>query len=134
VDTWIFQQEERRQFEKLLTDRTFAPSPPAEENGVIGILDVPRLGLSVMVIEGVGKTTLRRAAGHVPGTALPGKPGNVGISAHRDTFFRPLRDIRKNDVITVNTRLGEYRYSVVSTSVVSPDDVGRCWSIGPGRG
>lgn len=124
VDTWMFQKEERRQFETLLADRTFAPSPPAAADGAIGILEVPRLGVSVMVIEGVDKTTLRRAAGHIPGTALPGKPGNVGISAHRDTFFRPLRNIRKNDVITMTTRLGEYRYSVVSTRIVSPNDVG----------
>jgi sortase A len=48
----------------------------------------------------------------------------VGISAHRDTFFRPLRDITQNDIITVNTVLGEYRYRVVSTSIVSPSDVG----------
>ena len=45
------------------------------------------------------------------------------ISAHRDTFFRPLRNIRQDDVITVTTPLGEYRYRVVSTSVVGPDDV-----------
>jgi len=127
VDTWTFQNEERRQFEQLPTDRPLAParapSPPAADSGVIGILDVPRLGLSVMVIEGVSKTTLRRAAGHIPGTALPGQPGNVGISAHRDTFFRPLRNIRQNDVITVSTPLGEYRYRVVSTRIVSPSDV-----------
>jgi sortase A len=47
----------------------------------------------------------------------------VGISAHRDTFFRPLRNIRRNDLITLTTALGEYRYRVVSTRVVSPQDV-----------
>jgi len=76
-----------------------------------------------MVIEGVGTFALRRAAGHIPGTALPGQPGNAGISAHRDTFFRPLRNIRQNDVITVSTLLGQYRYRVVSTRIVSPSDV-----------
>jgi len=123
VDTWTFQKDERRQFEQLLTDRASTPSPPAAAHGVIGILDVPRLGLSVMVIEGVGTFALRRAAGHIPGTALPGQPGNAGISAHRDTFFRPLRNIRQNDVITVSTLLGQYRYRVVSTRIVSPSDV-----------
>ena len=97
--------------------------PPAAANGVIGLLDIPRLGVSVMVVEGVGSKSLRRAAGHIPGTALPGQPGNAGISAHRDTFFRPLRNIRRNDVITINTVLGEYRYRVVSTRIVSPSDV-----------
>ena len=91
----------------------------------IGRLEISRLGLSVIVIEGTGTTTLRRAAGHIAGTALPGEPGNVGISGHRDTFFRPLRNIRKNDIITLTTLLGEYRYRVVSTTIVGPSDVER---------
>jgi sortase A len=123
VDTSRFQNDQRRQFESLLTARATATSPPAPARGVIGLLDIPRLGLSVMIIEGSGTATLRRAAGHIRGTALPGEPGNVGISAHRDTFFRPLRNIRQNDVITVSTLLGEYRYRVVSTRIVSPSDV-----------
>jgi sortase A len=123
VDTWAFQKEQRRQFESVLAHRSLAIEPAVAASGVIGLLDIPRLGLSVMVVEGTGTTALRRAAGHIPGTAQPGEPGNVGISAHRDTFFRPLRNIRQNDVITVNTPLAEYRYRVVSTRIVSPSDV-----------
>lgn len=123
VDTWKFQLDGHRQFERMLTrTATASPLPPAA-SGVIGLLDVPRLGISVIVIEGAGSTALRRGAGHIPGTALPGEKGNVGISAHRDTFFRPLRNIRQNDVITVNTQGGEYRYRVVSIRIVSPSDV-----------
>jgi sortase A len=91
--------------------------------GLIGRIEIARLGLSVMVVEGDDGKTLRRAAGHVPGTALPGQPGNVGITGHRDTFFRPLRNIQLDDVITLTTLQGEYRYRVVSTEVVSPEDV-----------
>jgi sortase A len=47
----------------------------------------------------------------------------VGIAGHRDTYFRPLRNIRQDDVITLITPLGEYRYRVVSARVVSPTDV-----------
>ena len=128
VDAWNFQRAERRQFEGLLVDRIALPaatklSPLAAPGGLIGLIDIPRLGLSVIVIEGTGSATLRRAAGHIPGTALPGQSGNVGISGHRDTFFRPLRNIRRNDIITLTTLLGEYRYRVVSTKIVSPSDV-----------
>lgn len=123
VDTWTFQKDQRRQFESLLADRASAAPAPVAANGVIGLLDIPRLGVSVMVIEGVGSKSLRRAAGHIPGTALPGQPGNAGISAHRDTFFRPLRNILRNDVIRISTGTGEYRYRVVSTRIVSPSDV-----------
>ena len=74
-------------------------------------------------MEGIDKRTLRRAAGHIPGTALPGQSGNVGIAGHRDTFFRPLQDIQVDDMITLTTRWGEYHYRVVSRRVVSPHDV-----------
>jgi sortase A len=66
---------------------------------------------------------MRRAVGHIPGTALPGERGNVGISGHRDTFFRPLRNIQRNDIIILTTLVSEYRYRVVSTRIVSPNDV-----------
>ena len=136
-DTWLFQKAERRQFEQLLHDRqetsgarsrvsSFTSSqitPPAAAGGLIGRIEIPRLGLSVIVVEGVDRLILRRSVGHIPGTALPGQPGNVGISGHRDTFFRPLRNIRQDDIITLTTLLGEYRYRVVSTQVVSPSAV-----------
>ena len=92
-------------------------------HGLVGRIDIARLGVSVMVMEGFDGKTLRRGAGHIPGTALPGQAGNVGISAHRDTFFRPLRNVRAGDVISVTTLDGEYQYRVVSTKVVSPRDV-----------
>jgi sortase A len=94
-----------------------------ESGGVVGRLDIPRLGVSVMVVEGVEENYLQRAAGHIPGTAFPGEPGNVGIAGHRDTFFRPLRSIHPNDTITVSTLQGAYRYRVVFTKIVRPEDI-----------
>jgi sortase A len=137
TQTWIFQEEERGRFEKLLTDRqngnggVRAPglphstddSPLAAAGGLIGHIEIPRLGVSSMVIEGTSTTTLRRAVGHISGTSMPGQPGNVGLSGHRDTFFRPLRNIQQNDIVTLTTLLGEYRYRVVLTKVVDPQDV-----------
>jgi sortase A len=74
-------------------------------------------------MEGSDSKTLRRAVGHVPGTALPGESGNSAITAHRDTFFRPLRKIRSGDLISVTTLTGQYNYRVQSTEIVDPDDV-----------
>jgi sortase A len=97
--------------------------PPPREGAVIAKLGIPRLGLSTMVVEGVEDGDLKLAAGHIPGTALPGKRGNVGIAGHRDTFFRPLRFIRKDDLIALTTLRGTSRYRVVSTKIVGPDEV-----------
>ena len=96
--------------------------PPAPLS-VIGRIEIPRLHLNVMVREGVTSTALRSAVGHVPSTSLPGQVGNVALAGHRDTFFRPLQDIRKDDRITVQTLNGSYEYVVDSLRVVSPKDV-----------
>jgi sortase A len=123
VDAWAFEHRENRALDRLLNNQATPRLPAIATSGLIGRIDIQRLGLSVIVVEGITSKALRRAAGHISGTALPGQPGNVGISAHRDTFFRPLRNIKQNDVITLTTLLGEYRYRVVSTKIVGPNDV-----------
>jgi len=62
-----------------------------------------------------------RASGRT--SIAAGRAGNIGISAHRDTFFRPLRNIRQNDMITLTTLTGEFHYRVVSTRVVHPNNL-----------
>jgi len=137
ADAWIFQRRESREFDRLLRDRQVAsqsapqaassPAPkraPAAANGLIGRIEIPRLLLSAVVVEGVGKTTLRRAVGHIPGTALPGQPGNVGLAGHRDTFFRSLKDLKIKDEIQLSTLAGNFKYEVESLRVVEPDNVG----------
>lgn len=92
-------------------------------SAVIGRLEIPNLHLTAMVREGVDAGTLRRAVGHIPGTALPGGRGNVGLAGHRDTFFRALRNIQEGDAIELQTGNGSYRYAVESTRVVKPHDI-----------
>jgi sortase A len=123
VDAWSFQLRQSGALEHLL-EKTSQTSPgPAAVKGLIGRLEIPRIELSVVFVEGDDPKTLRRAVGHIPGTPLPGQPGNVALTGHRDTFFRPLRNIRTNDLIVITTIGGEYRYRVVSTQVVDPDNV-----------
>lgn len=126
--TWIFQREDRRRLDQMMFVQPQA-AMPAVNRGLMARLEIPRLGVSVMVAEGDDEKTLRRAVGHISNTTLPGQPGNVGLAGHRDTFFRPLRNIKQNDVITLTTPGGEYRYRVVSTRIVSPTAV---WVLDPG--
>jgi sortase A len=100
-----------------------AVKPPAHSL-LLGRLEIPRLHMKVMVREGADESTLQRAVGHIPGTALPGDIGNVALAGHRDTFFRELRNIRKEDTIDLKTQDATYRYLVQSTKIVGPRDVG----------
>jgi len=99
------------------------PPPATENNALLGRLSIPRLDLHAMVREGVGEKTLGLALGHIPGTALPGQNGNVGVAGHRDTLFRGLREIHRNDLIRFETSTGSHEYRVESTQVVAPQDV-----------
>jgi sortase A len=96
---------------------------PLSEGGLIGEILVPRLKLKVIVAEGVSPGVLKRAVGHIPETALPGELGNVALAGHRDTFFRPLRDIHLGDVIILKTSDTAFQYRVESTAIVPPSDV-----------
>jgi len=86
----------------------------------LGLIEIRTIGLEVMILEGTNAGVLRRGVGHIPGTSPPGQQGNVVLAGHRDTFFRPLRRIRKNDEITLTTLDGSYRYRVDSTQVIEP--------------
>jgi sortase A len=101
-------------------------SPPRlalASRALIGRIEVPRLSLSALAREGVDVRTLRGSVGHVPGTALPGQPGNAAFAAHRDTFFRPLAGIRRGDTILVTTPDGVHQYRVFATRIVEPTEV-----------
>jgi sortase A len=131
---WTSVQIRARLYQSQETERFAAEQNPPINNptrdrprpivgSAIGILEIPRVKLSAVVIEGAGEGELRLGPGHIPGTSLPGDGGNVGVAGHRDTFFRPLRRIQTNDTIKLSVHAREYRYNVVSTEVVGPNDV-----------
>src|SRR5678815_1665667 len=92
------------------------------EGALLGRINIDRIGLSVMVLQGIEERTLIGGAGHVPGTSMPGSEGNVVIAAHRDTFFRKLKGILPGDRIQVATLRGSYNYFVDSVETVDPED------------
>ena len=100
------------------------PRAPLPAGSLLGRMSIPRIGVASIVLEGDDDGVLRLAAGHIPGTALPGSTGNVAIAGHRDTFFRRLRDVRLNDEISLTTPSETYRYRVDWTDIVGPKDVG----------
>ena len=102
--------------------RSAVSAAPLAARALVGRIEVPRLRLSALAREGVDVRTLRGSVGHVPGTALPGEPGNAAFAAHRDTFFRPLAGIRKGDTVLVTTPDGVHSYRVFGTRVVTPTE------------
>jgi sortase A len=144
VETRLYQVFEDRELDKILNSGTAAgPSGTESEkagprntsqravpaNGsMVGRIEIPRLGVSAVIRAGSDARTLRLAVGYIPGTALPGDPGNLGLAGHRDTFFRKLRDINPDDEIRIVTEDGVFTYHVERTTIVMPEDV---WVLNP---
>lgn len=88
----------------------------------LGKIEIPRIGLSAVILEGTDGPSLRHGVGHILGTSLPGQSGNVALAGHRDTFFRNLRQVRDRDQIILTTLTGSFHYSVDSFEIVGPQN------------
>ena len=105
---------------RAVTARSALPAP---EGGSVAVLWIPRIGLEVAVVEGVGVADLKRGPGHYPGTPLPGSAGNAAIAGHRTTYGAPfsrLDELAPGDPVLVSTRVGTARYEVAGSQVVHP--------------
>jgi sortase A len=111
-----------------VTVTSVAPDTRAPAEGeVLGKIEIPKIGLSAYVIEGVGVDDLKNGPGHYPGTPLPGQKGNAAIAGHRSTYGAPFAnvdDLGAGDPITVTTLQGSFHYSVTGDpEIVGPNDV-----------
>ena len=135
----------QQQFERSLarahaatttTVPTSAPNPPAPvslaplkvppEGDALGIIGIPKIGVTQYVVEGVGVDDLRKGPGHYPSTQFPGHEGNSAIAGHRTTYGAPfgnLDQLAVGDEIDVTTLQGKFKYRVTSQRAVDPSEV-----------
>jgi sortase A len=93
---------------------------------LIRIPKLERLRDGWNVVEGVRVVDLRNGAGHMPGTAMPGQPGNAVISGHRTTYGQPFHELNEldpGDQIEIDTALGTSIYEVREIHIVAPTDL-----------
>lgn len=126
----------RQQFDSSLHKEPSPPSSPASaaaagqppaEGQPVGIIQIPKIGVNKVVVQGTNTDDLHLGPGHYPGTPMPGQPGNVAIAGHRTTYGAPfwsLDALAPGDEIVVVTLQGRFHYSVVRSLVVDPTDVG----------
>jgi len=118
LNSHIQQARGARELERL------GRNPPATiaDGTPVGRVEIPKLHLSAVVFQGTSDGILAEGVGHLDASAFPGQAGNVVLAAHRDTFFRSLRHIRKGDLVQVSTPYGVRTYAVDSTEVVKPTE------------
>lgn len=100
----------------------YAPTPEVRH----GTLEIPAIGLSQPLFEGVTLTAINRGPSHWPGTAMPGELGNVVVAGHRTTFTRPFWDLQllePGDELVFTTDAGRFVYVLDSIEIVNPEDI-----------
>jgi sortase A len=86
------------------------------------VLRIPELTLAVPVYGDTSEFNLDRGAGHIPGTTALAQYGNTGIAAHRDGFFRKLKDAQLGMDIFIDSGGKTLRYRVVEMLIVTPQE------------
>ncbi len=104
-----------------------APKLPLPGYGdPVARIEIPKIGITRTVVEGVTIPQLARGPGHYPESPLPGQAGNVSIAGHRTTYGQPFHNVDKlapGDQILTTTVQGDFVYEVERLEIVEPNDV-----------
>lgn len=109
------QQRLTREFQSPEFQSTFA-AREILPGSVLTRIQIPRLGVDTMVVEGTEPRALRAGAGHYSHTPLPCEPGNVAIAGHRTTYGGPFSRVDElvvGDEIVLVTPERTCRYRIV---------------------
>ncbi len=107
------------------------PAEPRTDGGEslpVALLRMPGIGLEVPVFGDISERNLSRGAGWIPGTASPNTGGNMAVAAHRDQYFRALKDVAIGDLLELEDLSGQRDYKVTSWTIVEPEDL---WPLDP---
>ncbi|HTC93182.1 MAG TPA: class D sortase [Terriglobales bacterium] len=86
-------------------------------------LQIPKINLDAVIVEGTRHRQLAVAPGHMTDTPAPGEAGNAVITGHRDTFFRHIYELQRGDSIVVQRDGKTFNFEVTGKQIVQPDDL-----------
>lgn len=116
-------QEWQTQQQRLEAQFVAPNSEPAIVDDGLTRLSIPKINLDAIVVDGTTYKKLKLGPGRMLDTALPGAVGNSVITAHRDTFFRHIYELKKGDEIVVQRSGKKFRYEVTGKKIVEPTDL-----------
>lgn len=130
--TNLVAERHQRELAAGLDEALFAPvdpdatPPPLELGDGIARIQMPKIEVDWIVVEGVSVSQLKKGPGHYPGTAYPGEKGNVVVSGHRTTYGAPffrLDELKVGDTIRLVARNGTFSYKITESKIVAPTDL-----------
>lgn len=114
-----------------------SPNPPNTrqaftpiENEAIGVLEIPKIGAELPIIEGTDEEMLEKGVGHYRTTVFPSDGEQILLSGHRDTVFRRFGELEIGDRFIVKMPYGTFEYEIASTEIVDKDDTSVIRSMG----
>jgi sortase A len=116
------QQRLQAEWDQQQKTPTTTEAPKPADDGLIR-LAIPKIDLTAIVVDGTTRKQLKNGPGRIVGTPLPGEPGNSVISAHRDTFFRHIYELKAGDEIDVQRNGQALKFEVTGKKIVDPDDL-----------
>jgi sortase A len=123
----MFAEQRRlaREWERQKSTPVSAPQPGATggEENTLTRLQIPKINLDAVIVEGTRYRQLAVAPGHMTDTPAPGESGNAVITGHRDTFFRHIYELQKGDSIIIQRDGKTFDFEVTGKQVVDPDDL-----------
>jgi len=94
---------------------------------IIGIFEIPKLGIIAPVKEGSSQEILKVAVGHFEESSLWN--GNVALASHNRSryahYFERINELQNGDEIIYKTKLGTKKYAVYENKVIESTD----WSV-----
>jgi sortase A len=121
VMMWHQQRTLSKQWAQHHEQRTTNQSVRTDD-GLVRVV-IPKADVDAIVVDGVTRKLLAVGPGHMPSTPMPGEAGNAVISAHRDTFFRHIGDLREGDQVIVHRGGSIFQFAVKNKKIVKPNDM-----------
>jgi sortase A len=113
-----------RAWEKTVVFDTPVKPWPWADTWPVARLQVERLGIDCIILEGESGEVLAFGPGHLSASAKPATNGNCVLVGHRDTAFSFLKNLEKGDILKIhNIHKQERSYEVVSTAVKKSNDL-----------
>lgn len=114
----------RRAWEKSLAGHDDVKPWPWADTMPVARMRIDRTNCDFIVLEGASGRALAFAPAHLEHSAMPGDRGNCVISAHRDTHFKALQNVKTGDAIHLQNRDGQWTtYRISEQRVVDREDV-----------
>lgn len=100
----------------------------ADPGDAFGLMQIPKIGMDVAMVEGIGVEDLKKGPGHYPDSAMPGHLGNFVVAGHRTTYGAPFIDLDQlevgDQIDVIDGQRRQFTYIVSESKAVDPAEVG----------